>query len=69
MIQDISRGRLENEFRSPEPTADSLVVCFQDNRVLIRRDPDDTLTLPTYSEITHWAWEKDWKHWNEHSAQ
>ncbi len=69
MIQDLSCGRLENEFRCPEPTADSTVICFQDNRVLIRRAADDTLTLPTYAEAAHWAWEKDWKHWNEQSVQ
>jgi len=69
MIQDVSCGRLENEFRNVEPTAEAIVVCFQSGKVLIKRNADDTLQLPTYSEVTHWAWENDWPHWNEHSAQ
>lgn len=69
MLQDLSCGRLENEFRNLEPTAQDVVVCFEDNQVLIRRNADDTLQLPTYGEVMHWAWQENWPHWNEAEVQ
>ena len=54
MLQDLSGGRLLNEFRNPDPKPDDIVVCFRDNQVLLHRDADDTLCLPSAKERTYW---------------
>jgi len=50
MLQDLAFGKMENQFRVVEPTAQDIVVCFSDNRVLIKRDEHDALQLPTYEQ-------------------
>ena len=69
MLQDLEYGRLENEFRNLEPTAQDIVVCFEDNQALVKRNADDTLQLPTYGDVMAWAWEENWPHWNEAEVQ
>ena len=54
MLQDLSYGKLEIEYRSPEPSADALALCFQDGNILLRRKADDSLMLPTVSHIEGW---------------
>jgi len=54
MLQDMATGRLENEFRNIAATAEDTVVCFREGQVLLSRDADDTLTLPTFSQMTRW---------------
>ena len=51
MLQDLPGGRLLNEFRNPEPKAEDIVVCFRENAVIIHRDTEDALRLPTVNEI------------------
>lgn len=51
MLQDLPGGRLLNEFRNPEPKAEDIVVCFRENAVIIHRDTEDTLRLPTVNEM------------------
>ena len=55
MLQDLSYGKLEIEYRSPEPSADALALCFQDGNILLRRKADDSLMLPTVSQIEGWT--------------
>ena len=51
MLQDMAQGRLENEFRNIAATEEDLIVCFRDGQALLCRSADDTLTLPTFSQM------------------
>ena len=69
MLQDLAFGRLENEYRNVQPIDHATVVCFRDNRILVARDRNDALRLPTYAQVTAWAQEQDWQHWNDDAVQ
>ena len=60
MLQDLSFGKLENEFRNIGPNAGDVVLCFRDGGVLLKRNLDDTLELPSYEAVCQWcdSWEK-----------
>ena len=47
MLQDLNFGRLENEYRNVTVAAGDIILCFHQGQVLLRRDADDGLTLPT----------------------
>jgi len=69
MLQDLSFGKLENEYRSAVPSAEDVVLCFQTGSVLLYRSEDDSLTLPQYGMIREWAAENAWNSWKEESLQ
>ena len=51
MLQDLECGRLENEYR-PVPARDTdFVLCFRGQDVLLHRDGNNILTLPTVSQF------------------
>ena len=54
MLQDMATGRLENEFRNIAATGQDLILCFRRGQVLLRRDADDGLTLPTLAQMAAW---------------
>ena len=54
MLQDLSYGKLQNEYISRTAEANDVVVCFSGRDVVICRHEDDTLTLPRYSEVLSW---------------
>ena len=51
MLQDIASGRLENEYRTTEPSPKDSVLCFRDGQVLLSRNPEDALTLPNVEQF------------------
>ena len=51
MLQDLDFGRLENEFQNIAACAEDSILCFHDGQILLCREADDTLTLPTLSHI------------------
>ena len=51
MLQDLDFGRLENEFRNITACEEDIILCFHEGKVLLRRDADDTLTLPTLAHM------------------
>ena len=55
MLQDMPFGRLENEYRSPAPTENSVGLCFREGKVLLKRDEDNTLHLPPAQNALHYA--------------
>ena len=55
MMQDLSYGRLENEFRNLQPGSDDLVICFQDHQILLKREEDNRFSLPTVAEVSPWT--------------
>lgn len=63
MLQDLSFGKLENEFRVATPRSNDTVFCFCENTLLLKRNPDDSLELPHFSEARQWAAQGGWPHW------
>ena len=47
MLQDLDFGRLENEYRNLSAGTEDRILCFHQGQVLLRRNADDTLQLPT----------------------
>ena len=62
MLQDIQYGRLENEFRPIPPEGKDRVVCIRDGGILLRRDRENHLALPTAAQVM--AWSGDWHRWD-----
>ena len=54
MLQDIQNGRLENEFKNISAKAEDIILCFHQGQILLRRDADDTLSLPTLARMAQW---------------
>ena len=54
MLQDIRHGRLENEFKNISATAEDIILCFHQGQILLRREEDDTLILPTLAQMQTW---------------
>ena len=54
MLQDMAAGRLENEFRNIAANPEETVLCFRQNQVLLSRGEDDSLELPTLSQMADW---------------
>ena len=52
MLQDLSVGKLENEFYNLAPQACDLVICFQNNQVLLKKGEDAQYLLPTVGEVS-----------------
>jgi len=65
MLQDMAFGRLENEYRSIAPELEARVVCVRDNEILLLRQEDNTLYLPTVAQVESWAKEMGWESWTE----
>ena len=57
MLQDLDFGKLENEFYVKAPTADDILICICGNHVLICREGDDTLRLPSVGQVNTALWE------------
>ncbi len=51
MLQDLEFGRLENEYRPVPPRDSDSVLCFRGPDVLLHRQADDTLILPTVAQL------------------
>ena len=65
MLQDLSYGRLENEYYHRKPEPEDYVVCICGRDILIRRGADNVLSLPLVSEVWHWAEEYGWEAWEQ----
>lgn len=69
MLQDLSFGKLENEFRNILPADSDMVVCLQEDQVLLKRNEDDTLQLPTFAQVKRWIQKENWTAWGERSLR
>ena len=54
MLQDLEYGRLENEYRPTPPREDDCVLCFRGPDVLLHRQENGALELPTVSQVSSW---------------
>lgn len=69
MLQDMAYGRMENQYRPCQPREDAPVVCFQGGDVLVCRDENDVLTLPTYAQVMAWGEAEHWSCWRDEHLQ
>ena len=51
MLQDLSHGRLENEYCPTTPRETDFVLCFRPGYVLLHRAAEDALSLPTVAQL------------------
>jgi len=59
MLQDLTNGRLENEFRDLAPATGDIVICFQNQQILLKQGTHQV--FPSFEEVATWA--GDWKNW------
>ena len=62
MLQDLDFGWLDNQYREKTPAPEDTVVCIRGKDILIARDGQDRLTLPTWEQVRHWC--KNWNDWS-----
>lgn len=67
MLQDLSFGKMENEFRNRKPEAGDRVVCINEARILIARSDHDALSLPEYGEVRKWEQHNGWNGWSDNT--
>lgn len=65
MLQDLSYGRLENEFHNQQPTDQDIVICIQNGNILLKREITDELFLPDFSQVKKWSEDSSWQSWKE----
>ena len=63
MLQDLSFGTLDNQYRHYLPAEDDLAVCVRGNEILLHRDAQGILHLPTVAQAQRWC--TDWAQWLE----
>ena len=51
MLQDLSYGRLENEYKNITPEDIDTIMCFKSKSVLMQRD-GGKVVFPKYSEVS-----------------
>ncbi|MBR3949433.1 MAG: NAD(+) diphosphatase [Oscillospiraceae bacterium] len=64
MLQDLSYGRLENEFRNCKPRENDRVICICDRNILVKKEPENVLSLPSVCQVSHWAETENWPAWD-----
>ena len=63
MIQDLSYGTLDNQYRYLQPQDEDMVVCVRGNGILFCRKEDNTLEMPTVAQVK--GWNSGWEQWLE----
>ncbi|MBQ6868636.1 MAG: NAD(+) diphosphatase [Clostridia bacterium] len=61
MIQDISFGKLDNQFKNIEITDNDVVVCIRGRSVLVNKNAEGVACMPRWSQVKEWS--RDWGHW------
>ena len=67
MLQDLSFGHLDNQYHESFPKADDILLCMRGGDILIHRDADNTLQLPTWGEVL--AHCENWPTWGSFRTQ
>lgn len=65
MLQDLSFGKLENEYRNTPICGEDVVFCMRDNEILICKE-QDTIAFPTCNQVLNWSQEGNWQSWSDH---
>ena len=69
MLQELTYGRLENEFYDKKPSESDLVICVNNNQILVKRTEEFQVTYPTVATVREWTGDKHWKAWGEKQFQ
>lgn len=67
MLQDLDFGQLDNQFHPATPSEEDIIVCVQGKNVLVARDNENHLTLPTWKQVQSWS--TDWSRWFDAPVQ
>ena len=67
MLQDLDFGHLDNQYHKENPNDNDIVICVQGKGMLVHRESNDELSLPTWGQVKEWN--KDWTHWHEDAVQ
>ena len=51
MLQDLSFGKLDNQYHESIPTGKDRVLCMRGGEILIARDVDNRLSLPCWAQV------------------
>ena len=62
MLQDLDFGHLDNQYREKFPQAHDRVLCMHGGEILIGRDADNHLHIPTWQQVQ--AACADWHRWH-----
>ena len=54
MIQDLDFGKLDNQYRPEIPSDEDFVICAGKGGILVYRNEEDELTLPTWQQVKEW---------------
>ena len=63
MLQDISFGTLDNQYRHLQPQNEDIAVCIRNGEILLRRNEDGSLFLPRVEQVE--SWRSGWEQWLE----
>ena len=63
MLQDLSFGKLENEFYNLEPQPEDFLLCFQNHQILLKHGENGAISIPTVAEAE--VWTTDWHSWSD----
>ena len=67
MLQDLDFGRLDNQFHPTAICDEDIVICVQWSSLLVHRESDDRLCLPTWAQVRSWS--GNWNHWFDQPVQ
>lgn len=69
MLQELTFGRLENEFYNKKAIEEDLVICVRNGRILVKRTENHQIIYPAVFMVKSWAEENGWKMWKETDFQ
>ena len=69
MIQDLSYGKLDNQYRPALPDDNDLIICAQGNKILSACDENDILTVPSWKQVREWSLKNNWNKWYDEPLQ
>ena len=61
MLQDLSFGHLDNQYHESFPQGKDILLCMRGGDILIHRDEENVLTLPTWQQAESVS--QDWSTW------
>ena len=68
MLQDLSYGKLENEYRDVNARAEDLVFCFCGSDMLVCNH-GERVTFPECESVLKWASQYSWEEWGTGSLR
>ena len=69
MLQELTYGRLENEFYNRKPEENDLVICVKKNQILLKREDEFQITYPTVAMVEKWGKDHEWSAWRTEKLQ